>query len=185
MTRRSLLPWQAPSPHADVVELVGDCHARIRYFSSLAVRLGEGEKCPVNASEAAARIRRYFLEAYPLHLADEEESILPRLRSRAPEVSAVIERLKSEHERLDRKIPELIAICEALENGDSTACCAAVSKLRSLGECLHTLLEAHLDNEENLLFPLIRKYLTPEDVSAIREEFRARRDSVSSAGITL
>ena len=178
---RSLLQWQAPSPHADVVDLLGDCHARIRYFASLAVRLADGERCPVNAAEAAARIRRYFAEAYPLHVADENESVLPRLLARAPEAAALVERMELEHRRLDAKIPELLTVCETLEHGEPGACCAAVAKLRSLGECMHTLLEAHMTNEESLIFPLLREHLTPEDVVAIREEFRARREAFAPA----
>jgi hemerythrin-like domain-containing protein len=179
---RSLLPFHAPNPHADVVELLGDCHARIRYFASLAVRLSDGERCPVNAAEAAARIRRYFAEAYPLHVADENESVLPRLLARAPHVAALVERIESEHQRLDAKIPELLGVCDVLERGDTSACCAAVAKLRSLGECMQTLLEAHMTNEESQIFPLLREHLTAEDVGAIRDEFRARRDAAFGTG---
>jgi hemerythrin-like domain-containing protein len=173
---RSLLAWQPPHPHAHVADLLADCHARIRYFASLAVRICD-ECCPVDAREAAARIRRYFVEAYPLHVADEHESILPRLRARAPESEPMLQKLESEHRCLESKLPELLALCDALEHGDEAACKSAVAKLRSLGECMHTLLDAHLDNEEQNLFPLLREKLTEEDVAAIRGEFRARRDS--------
>ena len=54
-------------------------------------------------------------------------------------------------------------------------CRAAVAKLRSLGECVHTLLDAHLGNEEHQLFPLLRDRLTQDDVAAIRAEFASRR----------
>lgn len=185
MIRRSLLPWQAPSPHADVTDLLGDCHARIRYFTSLAMRLGDGERCPLNACESSERIRRYFTEAYPLHVADEDESVLPRLLARAPEAAPLVERMELEHRRLDAKIPELLALCETLENGEPNACCAAVAKLRSLGECVHTLLEAHMENEERMIFPLLRQHLTAEDVAAIREEFRARRADAPESGSSL
>lgn len=181
--RRSLTPFQAPNPHADVVELLGDCHARIRYFASLAVRLSDGEACPVNACEASARILRYFTESYPLHVADEDESVLPRLLARAPETAPLIERMELEHRRLDAKIPELLEVCVALERGEAKECCAALAKLRSLGEAMHTLLEAHMENEETLIFPLLREHLTPEDVDAIRAEFRARREAAAPAAV--
>lgn len=172
---RSLLPWDPPSNCACVSDLLADCHARIRYFADLAVRLAEGESCPVDAAEAAARIRRYFTEAYPLHLADEHDSVLPRLRARAPEVEPLLQRLELEHRCLDAKLPELLDVCDGLESGDATRCREAVQKLRMLGECMHTLLYAHLENEEQQLFPLLREKLTAEDVDAIRGEFRERR----------
>jgi hemerythrin-like domain-containing protein len=161
--------------------MLGDCHARIRYFASLALRLAEGEACPVDAREAAARIRRYFTEAYPLHVADEHDSILPRLRTRVPDCEPLLTRLENEHRCLDTKLPELLAVCEKLESGAEEECAAAVAKLRSLGECVQTLLDAHLTNEESHLFPLIRERLTPEDRDAIRDEFRARRELAMAA----
>lgn len=176
MMRRSLLPWQALSAHACIADMLADCHARIRYFASLAVRISEGESCPVDAREAAERIRRYFTEAYPLHLADEHDSVLPRLRARAPEAEAILQRLELEHRCLESKVPELLAVCDLLCSDDPTCCKQAVARLRNLGECVHTLLDAHLENEERQLFPLIREKLTSEDVAAIRDEFKARRE---------
>lgn len=179
--KRSLLPWQTPSPHACVADLLADCHARIRYFASLAVCIADGESCPLDAREAAKRIRSYFTEAYPLHIADEHDSVLPRIRARAPDAEALLQKLEQEHRCLDSKLPELLAICDALINGDESACKCAVARLRNLGECVHTLLDAHLDNEERLLFPLLRERLTREDVEAIREEFRARREALEGS----
>ena len=117
-------------------------------------------------------------------VADEDESVLPRLRARYPEAGPLIERMETEHRRLDTKLPELIGVCETLEHGEASACCAAVAKLRSLGECMHTLLEAHMENEESLIFPLLRQHLTADDVNAIRDEFRMRRENLGVAAAT-
>lgn len=68
------------APTTDLVALLMDCHARIRHFAKLAHRIGvDLEATPANRSEACLAVERYFTEALPLHVQDEEESILPRL----------------------------------------------------------------------------------------------------------
>jgi hypothetical protein len=53
----------------DVVDMLAACHERIRTFSTMACAIASGG----DVREAAAAVRRYFAEAYPLHVADEEE----------------------------------------------------------------------------------------------------------------
>jgi hypothetical protein len=77
----------APRPAAGAVELLLECHERIRHFARLALKLaGTRDLPPAEVAEAAAAVRRYFAEALPLHAADEEESMMPRLRGRDPAV---------------------------------------------------------------------------------------------------
>src|SRR5262245_4414109 len=65
------------------------CHGRIRSFLAMAVTIGERFDVPENeVAESAARVRRYFSQALPLHVEDEEESVLPRLESRSAELDA-------------------------------------------------------------------------------------------------
>jgi hypothetical protein len=68
---------------SDIVDLLLECHERIRSFIGLAGRLANcGPVSDTEVSDAAARVVRYFSESLPLHVADEEESILPRLLGR-------------------------------------------------------------------------------------------------------
>src|SRR5262245_25640445 len=70
---------------SDVVDRLLECHERIRNFCALACRLAEGPPSE-QAREAAAQLVRYFTVALPLHVADEEESIRPRLTTVAADV---------------------------------------------------------------------------------------------------
>ena len=73
-----------PGKHAapgDAVDLLLECHARIRHFLALARRLGEARgESPTALSDTAAQVHRYFTLALPLHAQDEEEVILPAVR---------------------------------------------------------------------------------------------------------
>ena len=66
----------------DLPDLLLDCHERIRHFSTLAVRLAREDASDDERRGVAAGVARYFEQALPLHVRDEDESILPRLRGR-------------------------------------------------------------------------------------------------------
>src|SRR4051812_30710357 len=67
-----------------------DCHSRIRRFSTLAIRLAEADAPPNEIAETAAAVHRYFTVALPLHAADEDLSIAPRLAVVAPELRELL-----------------------------------------------------------------------------------------------
>src|SRR6516164_5551174 len=70
--------------NSDIVDLLSECHDRIRAFTGLAGRLASSGSVSDNEiRDAAGQLVRYFSESLPLHVADEEESILPRLRGRS------------------------------------------------------------------------------------------------------
>lgn len=160
---------------ADVVELLLDCHQRIRYFTDLARRLGEALHLPEEEVRGAAlRVRRYFTEALPLHVADEEEDVVPPLEGREPQLDAALERMVEEHRRHEPLLTRLIAICEALEaapdhHPDLRA------PLEEIALALAAEFEAHLGEEERVIFPALQR-LCPADVrAALADAVRARR----------
>ena len=62
-----------PAAPGDAVDLLLECHQRIRAFLDLADRLGPPGPDPAQAvADAAARVHRYFTLALPLHARDEE-----------------------------------------------------------------------------------------------------------------
>src|SRR4051794_30892857 len=77
-----------------------ECHARIRDFIATAIRLTEAaDVSDTELAMAAAGGHRYFAEALPLHAADEDASIAPRLVTRAPgeEVARALQMIAAEH----------------------------------------------------------------------------------------
>ena len=160
---------------ADVVELLLDCHQRIRHFSELARRLGEADGLPGGeVRDAAARVRRYFGEALPLHVADEEESLVPRLRGREPEIDAALERMTSEHQAHQPGLAALLELCEALESTP-----ARHTELRGAlletATALQAEFESHLAEEERVLIPALQRLFPAEERATMADEVRARR----------
>src|SRR5262245_23535436 len=90
---------RASSPE-DLVDLLLACHERIRNFTAMARAAAEREEAvAADVVDACARVQRYFTEALPLHVRDEEESLLPRLQGRSAEVDRALGVMKEQHER--------------------------------------------------------------------------------------
>src|SRR5512140_1897216 len=64
----------------DAVDMLLACHQRIRNFTGIALRLAEVEGAGApEIANAAEAVHRYYAIALPLHEADENESVYPRL----------------------------------------------------------------------------------------------------------
>src|SRR4051812_25565021 len=93
-----LIQIGSPKEPPDIVDILLECHERIRSFTGLARRLASTHGLSEEeVRDAAARVTRYFSEALPLHVADEEQSILPRLSGRSPELDAALNGMQREH----------------------------------------------------------------------------------------
>src|SRR5208337_402945 len=78
----SLKPAKDAQAPASAVEILLGCHTRIRHFIQLSRTLAGAEGvAPREIAEAATAIFRYFKAALPLHEADENESLFPRLKN--------------------------------------------------------------------------------------------------------
>jgi hemerythrin-like domain-containing protein len=123
--------------------------------------------------------RRYFREALPLHVADEEESLAPRLRGREPVLDAALERIGAEHRRHEPLLAQLVATCEALVTAPDR-----LAELRgTLVETAAPLaseFEAHLGEEERVVIPALRRLFSPELREALANEVRERRRRAGS-----
>ena len=164
-----------PSAADDAVGLLLECHERIRSFLALARRIAEvGPSEPGSVPEAAARVRRYFTEALPLHAQDEEESILPRLRGLDPVVDAELEAMAREHREHERPLRALLGACEQLGRAPESLPGLAPSVEAATAELERHFAE-HLGREEAVIFPAVRRLLDRSADAAIVGEIRARR----------
>jgi iron-sulfur cluster repair protein YtfE (RIC family) len=150
----------------DVVDALLACHRRIRSFLALAARVGQGGDPAQQVAEACAQIGRYFREAMPLHVADEEESILPRLVGRAGAVDDALAAMQEQHTAHEAHLAELAA---AVADPGARAGVAAAAA------ALEQVLAPHLDLEEDIIFPGIRRLLSARELADIAAEMRARR----------
>jgi iron-sulfur cluster repair protein YtfE (RIC family) len=160
---------------SDIVDLLLECHERIRSFIGLASRLaGTGQPSHDEIRDAAKRVIRYFSEALPLHVADEEQTVLPRLSGRSLELDATLQDMHREHLEHEPQLQLLLQTCKTLE--------ASPERLDDLRQTLLSAvssLEAsfitHLEQEERSILPAIRTLLTSEEQAVMLSELRSRR----------
>lgn len=160
----------------DIVDALLECHERIRQMTALARALsGAGpERRAEEVREAASRVRRYFTEALPRHVEDEEASIAPRLRGRDPEVDAALDEMGAEHQAHEARVARLVALCRTLE-GAPDELAAARDELDQVSRFLEAEFAVHLEREETVILPALRRLLDADERAAIQAEMRARR----------
>ena len=97
---------------------------------------------------------RYFGGAFPLHVADEEQSIRPRLIGRSLLLDAALARMDEQHELHEGMIQRLCTTANALRIEPR-----APRFRDALGAVAHPLaivLDDHLIAEEQIIFPAVR-----------------------------
>jgi hemerythrin-like domain-containing protein len=165
---------------SDPTALLSDCHRRIEMFLGSLERVASVIDRPLieEARAALESALRYFREAAPKHTADEEESLFPRLRQmRNPNVESAIqnlELLEDEHRLagpLHAEVEELGQECLATGSLSSTKAAAFGKAIASLV----SMYKQHISTEDNLVFPLAARLLSPADKAAIAAEMAARR----------
>lgn len=165
---------------SDPTGLLSDCHRRIEMFlrSLAGVALVIDRPLTEEVRAALGSALSYFREAAPKHTADEEESLFPRLRQMHDAgVKAAIERLEPlEHEHLlagslHAEVEELGQQYLAEGSLESTG----VDAFRKAIASLVSIYEQHITIEDDVVFPLAARLLSPSEKAAIANEMAARR----------
>ena len=158
----------------DVVDLLAECHGRIRRFLIMARTLIDAPATTARSEivAVAGQIERYFAEGFRLHVQDEEVDIAPRIARKAAC------RLLVEHDAHVHDIAELITACACLVRHPEQLATIAIAMRPTIAR-LAVQLEAHLEFEERVVFPAIRA-LPEEERDAIRRAMRARREQSPS-----
>lgn len=158
----------------DIVDMLLECHVRLRRFSGLAVAVAEKTVAPaLEVSAVCLRVERYFAEALPLHVRDEEESVLPRLRGRSPTVDAALDSMHDQHELHADLVARVLVAAATLRSAPRDP--AARAALLGVARPLRAVLEPHLVAEEEVIFPALRSLVPSAEQAAIIRELRARR----------
>lgn len=159
---------------ADPASMLLECHGRIRRFLETARRLAAAEETPApEVAEAAEAVRRYFVSAYPLHVRDEEELIVPRLRGTDPAVDAALAAMEREHGDHELPVSRLIATCRLLAD-DPGRLPALRGELAAIVADLTASLGPHLGREEAVILPALQR-LPAADQARLLAEMRERR----------
>ena len=171
-------PLASPqSKTEDAVDLLTGCHDRIRHFTGAAVRLAHAQGATADdISQTAARVHRYYTVSLPLHEADEEDTLRPRLAVIADEkmshaLAAMHEQHQAIDELLDRLLPLLVLVQSNAENLHAVA-----GEMCSITRALDEIFRAHLQMEEEVIFPAIRAVLAEGVREEMLGEMRARRE---------
>jgi hemerythrin-like domain-containing protein len=163
----------------DAVSLLLGCHERIRHFTAVAVRLAESQQAPASERTQAARaVLRYYTVALPLHEADENESVYPRLKNAllSSELASANEQMIEQHKNIDATVAELIPMWQKIDQAPKAEDADALGpQLRDRTKHLSELWSDHLKLEEEQVIPALRQHLTAEDLRAIQQEMRDRR----------
>jgi iron-sulfur cluster repair protein YtfE (RIC family) len=174
----------APKQSEDALSMLLGCHDRIRYFTSTTVRLASAQGLPSNEiASAAEKVHRYFTIALPLHEADENESLHPRLRAAAPEgelAGPAADAMVEQHRSIDEIVERLVPLCELLRSNPAMHG-ALAPELQQLSTTLQQMFDAHLKLEEETIFPAMRRYLTEEQLAEILLEMQSRRKDPKSS----
>ena len=169
-------PQQSPAPTGPL-EMLQGCHVRIRHFMQLGRTLAETQGAsPEEVAEAANDIFRYFTQALPLHEADENETLFPRVREAGPlgsplrqAASAMVE----QHHAIDELVAELLSLCGSLRR-QPEGLPGLAQQLRHVSTALDRIFDSHLHMEETVIFPAIAQ-LPAEELAAMSREMQQRR----------
>lgn len=171
---QEITPARSAASSRSAVESLVDCHKKIRHFTSVVQRLAhaEGSALP-EISAAAEAAYRYFTVSLPLHEADEEDSLHPRLKSAGPEVQSALDAMCHQHEAIDDMIERLLPVLR-LVAGNPAALPQAHGELCTLSKALSEVFQGHLDLEEKVIFPAVQT-LSAASQSELLAEMQDRR----------
>lgn len=174
-----------PSPAAGYdspFEMLTSCHERVERMLGLLERLDthvSRHGADTNARSAASDLLRYFDLAAPHHHEDEERHVLPRLA--ADGHTALAERLRADHRRMDQQWRALRPLLVALTEGQAPAHANATVTGTGTGTALPdiegfcALYRAHIVAEEEHAYPLARPMLDRTALHAMGDEMARRR----------
>jgi pyridoxamine 5'-phosphate oxidase len=163
----------------DPLALLRSCHqkmlAQCDLLDALVVQARAGE-LDDTARKAAQDIIRYFSRSAPLHHADEEQDLFPRINRQSLRIAELVHGLKREHEELDKLwetlAPELQRIPAA---GFSSTFQEAAARFCELSR-------SHINRENMELLPLLSSSLSHQELGYIGEAMAQRRGVKFPAG---
>ena len=174
----SLLPDAAPGFDRPIAVLK-HCHDRIRKQLATLEKLlahlpvaGADEQ----ARQAAAAIVKYFDQGAPLHHADEEDNLIPMLRTVAQgDDAAALQELAplilEQHHAMDSTWVQLREQLNAIAAGTDAALSA------STAQQFIAAYTAHMLREESTLAPMAMRLFTAEQMAQLGAAMQARRNA--------
>jgi hemerythrin-like domain-containing protein len=159
------------------VEMWLACHERVQRFAALLSRLAEHVRergADEDAQVTATSIRRYFNEAAPRHHEDEEVDMFPRLRERLDgerdrTVLEVLDQVEADHLEMAGVWQRLDAVLATIARGEPA------TLEQPLIDRFATMYRHHIDAEERVLLPALKKTLAAPEWLAVGKSMAERR----------
>lgn len=174
----STIDFRTPGAGFDEpVEMWLACHQRVLRFAALLSRLAEHvsqQGADEDAQVTATSIRRYFNEAAPRHHEDEEVDLFPRLRDRLgadgeKTVLDVLDQVEADHLEMAGLWARLDAILAEIARGKP----AVIEQ--TLIDRFATMYRHHIDAEERIILPALKKSLAKNEWQAVGRAMAERR----------
>jgi hemerythrin-like domain-containing protein len=158
----------------DAASMLLGCHQRIRHFTEVALRIAENSTTlPHERASAAQSVLRYYTEALPLHEADENDSLHPRLQRVLPEgaLAEANEAMVQQHTEIDALVANLIPEWREVASNPAEQQSTLLPQTKRLQE----LWTSHLQLEEEQVIPAMQQFLPAAELRSMEAEMRARR----------
>jgi len=166
-------------PPLSALEMLQGCHSRIRHFVQLSLTLADADGAPPKEiADAATALFRYFNDALPLHEADENQTLFPRLIEALPQgglVSEAAQTMVDQHGVIDELAAELLTLCASLSRQPERLPSLA-RRLNYVSQALAQIFATHLNLEETVIFPAAQELLTPAQMDQMSLEMHQRRE---------
>jgi iron-sulfur cluster repair protein YtfE (RIC family) len=164
---------RGPQKPASLVDSMLDCHERIRRFVALACAASEGTDARAqDVIQACDDVERYFTKALPLHVADEEQSVLPRVLAKSPDLAPTLATMQEQHVAHGPKLEALLHALSGLRASPDDP--TRKQELSAAARALEREFAEHLALEEQLIFPVLDQ-LDAASQAEIAAELRLRR----------
>jgi hemerythrin-like domain-containing protein len=171
---RVISPKEEVDAGQAVLHTLLDCHRKHDQFvQAIRLLLERPHTGQLHAHESSALVMalHFFQDNRPLHHADEEQSIFPRLRGTS--IEPKLKQLCLEHKRLTALHRNLETQLGDWLRGSSGA--PDRQRLQATLNELQQLFLAHRALEEKVIYPFARNSFSPADWAAIAQELEARR----------
>ena len=167
---------KSPTATEGAVDLLLGCHQRIRHFTDVASKLAHAQGAtPDEVRNAAGSVHRYYSVSLPLHEADEDQTLRPRLVAVANQhVQHALVAMGDQHQAIDELLERLLPLLAMVRNNPDSLHPAG-AEMCSITKALDEIFRAHLQMEEEVIFPAIRELLPASAQAEMLQEMQARR----------
>jgi hemerythrin-like domain-containing protein len=170
-SREQLAPTEALRSEHTVILLVVDAMER----QVAAIRSGEG--FDAGAVEKMLQFTREFSDGS--HHAKEEKVLFPTLQEASPMANGPVSVMLHEHDQGRAFVRAVAAALPAAAAGDDAARTTVADNLAGYA----ALLRAHIDKEDEVLFPFAERTLSADDTARLAGEFARIEEEETGAGV--